>query len=64
VWSVADGFVQGMWRPPFFMQMLLIGKQDQDDRELGMRLGGLAFVASHGSLPPEETRWPRSDTYD
>jgi len=46
------------------MQMLLIGKQDQDDRELGMRLGGLAFVASQGSLPPEETRWPRSDTYD
>ena len=30
---------------PFFMEMLLSGKWDQGDQELGVNLGGLAFVA-------------------
>ena len=34
------------------MEKLLSGKKDQDDPELGVSLGGLAFVASQGS--PDE----------
>ena len=47
-WSGVDGFVQEMWRPLSFMEKLLSGKRDQGDRELGVSLGGLAFVASQG----------------
>ena len=32
------------------MEKLLSGKKDQDDQELGVSLGGLAFVASQGVL--------------
>ena len=32
------------------MEKLLSGKQDQCNRELGVSLGGLAFVASQGVL--------------
>jgi len=39
-----------MWIPPFLMEKLLSRKQDQCNRELGVSLGGLAFVASQGVL--------------
>jgi len=32
----------------FFVEKLLSGKRDQGDRELGVSLDGLAFVASQG----------------
>jgi hypothetical protein len=48
VWSGVDGFVQGTWRPSSFVEKLLSRKWDQGDRELGMNLSGLAFVASQG----------------
>ena len=48
VWSGIDNFVQGMWRPPSFVEKLLSGKRDQGDRELSVSLDGLAFVASQG----------------
>ena len=34
---------------PSFLEKLLSGKRDQGDRELGVSLGGLAFVASQGA---------------
>ena len=48
VWSGVDDLVRGMWRPPSFVEKLLSGKRDQGDRELGVSLDGLAFVASQG----------------
>ena len=50
-----------METPPF-VEKFLSGMQDQDDRELGLRLSGLAFVASQDSS--KETWWPKSDTLD
>ena len=48
VWSDVDNLVRGTWIPPYFVEKLLSGKQDQGDRELCVSLGGLAFVASRG----------------
>jgi len=33
---------------PSFVEKLLSGKRDQGDQKLGVRLGGLAFVARQG----------------
>ena len=40
--------MRGMWRPSSFIEKLLSGKGDQGDRELGVSLGGIAFVARQG----------------
>jgi len=56
--SGVDGFVQGMWRPPSFMEKLLSGKPDQGDRELGVSLGG-----SQASLRPSDLVWSGVDNF-